>query len=555
MISVTQAAVRRLAENGYLGRHIANHLTSAVTAVTLAISTAISGCGQSDRHQESHIYDSVSKSNLNVFLDAEMLLAGLQTANQQSTQNPTILLDAPLYVRVPKSLLSPSFRAGFDFEQDHIAGQTHAFGWLRAHGESARSTARFIEQLPWQQRTNIEFLDEQLVATHAIDPDTMREIEQPHATETKKLTPENDGIIEGYHDYEALTAELETLTAANRDLTQLETAGTSVSNRNLWYMKVGSRLDRDDGGPRTLLIANMHGDETAGRELMIYLLRELLGGYGKDDRITRIVNGSQVFVMPSMNPDGFEVRRRHNTNYKDLNRSFPDFTDDPRDTTTGRPAETVSVMNLHDRYEFANSLNFHGGTVCFNMPWDTRPNRPANEKFGDDSYMTELARAYASTNRTMLNNHRGSFNNGVTYGYEWYEVDGGMQDWSIYYREATHATVELSYAKTVSEGSLRTVWNENRESILNFLDRSTKGVHLRIVNDRTGELISAPVMVATSNAPRTLRFRRGIVHRMTPDGSWKVTVEAEGFAPQELTLTATHFDGNFQTVRLRPTAH
>jgi carboxypeptidase D len=330
----------------------------------------------------------------------------------------------------------------------------------------------------------------------------------------------------------------------------LENAGKSVNGRNLWYMKAGARIDSTDGGPRTLLIANMHGDESAGRELMIYLLRDLLAGYGKDERITRILNGSQVFIMPSMNPDGFEDRQRWNANYKDLNRSFPDFTDDPDDRTTGRPPEVAAVMGLHDRYAFSNSLNFHGGEVCFNMPWDTQSNRDDRDKFGDDSYMNSLARAYTSTNRTMLNNDSGTFDRGVTYGYEWYEVNGGMQDWSIVYRESTHATIELSYAKFVSENNLATVWNENRESLLDFLDRSTLGVHLNVVDAATGNTLSTSVEVRTSNAPRSVKFRDGLVHRLTPAGSHKVTIKAAGYTPATLDIDAARFSGSLRTVRL-----
>lgn len=480
---------------------------------------------------------------------------GQMQSNKNSAPSP-FLIDAadfsnnerPVYVRVNREIVTPEFVKETGFEQDHARGENHTFGWITKTG-AAKS---LFESTSSQIRSSIQPLDESALQRVAIDPDTMIEIPSTDLPATGNKT------YEGYHDYAELTAELEALATANPKLAKLENAGKSVSGRSLWYMKAGSRLDATNGGPRTLLIANMHGDETAGRELMLYLTRELLGGYGRDERITRILDGSQVFIMPSMNPDGFEDRQRWNTNNKDLNRTFPDFTDDPNDSVSGRPPEVAAVMKMHDRYAFANSLNFHGGTVCFNMPWDTKPNRPANEKFGDDSYMSALARAYASTNRTMRDNHSGTFDHGITYGYEWYEVDGGMQDWSIAYREATHATVELSYSKTVSESSLETVWAENRESILDFLDRSTVGIHLNVVDDATGATIQGSnktgakaVEVVSSNAPRSVGFRNGVVHRLAPAGTWKVTVRASGYAPIDLDVTAARFTGVLQTVRLR----
>lgn len=39
---------------------------------------------------------------------------------------------------------------------------------------------------------------------------------------------------------------------------------------------------------------------------------------------TLIVNNVHLHILPSMNPDGFDMRRRGNANNVDLNRDFPD---------------------------------------------------------------------------------------------------------------------------------------------------------------------------------------------------------------------------------------
>lgn len=39
---------------------------------------------------------------------------------------------------------------------------------------------------------------------------------------------------------------------------------------------------------------------------------------------TSIVDGVHLHILPSMNPDGFLLRRRGNANNIDLNRDFPD---------------------------------------------------------------------------------------------------------------------------------------------------------------------------------------------------------------------------------------
>ncbi len=52
-------------------------------------------------------------------------------------------------------------------------------------------------------------------------------------------------------------------------------------------------------------MGNMHGDETVGRQVLLYLAEYLLQNYGLDERATRILDTTEVFIMPTLNPDGF----------------------------------------------------------------------------------------------------------------------------------------------------------------------------------------------------------------------------------------------------------
>jgi carboxypeptidase M len=56
-------------------------------------------------------------------------------------------------------------------------------------------------------------------------------------------------------------------------------------------------------------VANMHGDETVGRALVTILGEYLMLNYGKDERVTTLLNSTDIHLMPSMNPDGFAASK------------------------------------------------------------------------------------------------------------------------------------------------------------------------------------------------------------------------------------------------------
>ena len=61
--------------------------------------------------------------------------------------------------------------------------------------------------------------------------------------------------------------------------------------------------------PMFKYVGNMHGNEVVGRQLLIYLAEFLANGYGRDARITQLINTTEIFLLPSLNPDGYEISR------------------------------------------------------------------------------------------------------------------------------------------------------------------------------------------------------------------------------------------------------
>lgn len=268
-----------------------------------------------------------------------------------------------------------------------------------------------------------------------------------------------------YPTPEAIGQELRNIAAAYPQTTKLFSIGRTVQGRELWVIKVSRNAAVDDARPEFKYVANMHGDEIVGRELMMRLVRDLLANDGKDPFVTKLLNDVQIYIMPSMNPDGAAAVRRGNGANVDLNRDFPDFTtNDNVNNPAGRQPETQAMMRWQASRKFRLSANFHGGAEVVNYPWDTAP-----QAHPQDGLVKALSLDYAQ--RAPYIAASTSFENGITNGYAWYEVDGGMQDWSFYWHRDLQLTIELSRIKWPDYTNVDYYYQQNRAALLTYIAR------------------------------------------------------------------------------------
>lgn len=268
-----------------------------------------------------------------------------------------------------------------------------------------------------------------------------------------------------YPTPEAIEAQLQSLAGAFPNTARLFSIGKSVQGRNLWVMKISRNVSVDDDRPEFKYVANMHGDEIVGRELMVRLIADLLQNDGRDPAVTALLDRTQIYIMPSMNPDGAAAGRRANAKWVDLNRDFPDFTTgDNQNILKNRAPETQAMMLWQASRKFLLSANFHGGAEVVNYPWDT-----TDEKHPKIDFIKTLSLEYAK--QAPYIGASSSFPQGITNGYDWYEVNGGMQDWSYFWHRDLQITVELSAQKWPPYTMVDRYYTQNRAALLTYISR------------------------------------------------------------------------------------
>ena len=343
-------------------------------------------------------------------------------------------------------------------------------------------------------------------------------------------TRDSDNPLRDYHNYSELTDFLVDIANTYPSITNLTSIGQSVQGRELWVLEISDNPTINEVEPEFKYIANMHGDETVGRELSLYLIEWLCSNYGVNDRATNLVNNTSIHIMPSMNPDGFELGQRNNANDVDLNRDFPDQFDDPNNTVNGREPETRAVMEWSQQHNFILSANMHTGALVANYPFDG-PNSGSYSACPDDDLFIDLALTYSQNHENMY--YDSPFSQGITNGAEWYAVSGGMQDWNYIWEKDFDITLEQNEVKWPNQNQLPGLWDENREAMISYIERVHEaGVRGVITDSSSGEPMSCSIKIEDINHIIANDSENGDYYRLLTPGTYNITFEAIGYQSQ-----------------------
>jgi len=354
-----------------------------------------------------------------------------------------------------------------------------------------------------------------------------------------------------YHNYTSMTTYLRHVSTIYANLTALYSIGQSVQGRELWVMVVSSSpYEHMIGKPNVKYVANMHGNEALGRELMLHLILYLVQNYDTDYYVRWLLDNTRIHVMPSMNPDGFEVasegtcqggQGRYNARGFDLNRNFPDYF--KQNNKRSQP-ETEAVKEWISKIQFVLSGNIHGGALVASYPFDNTPNSIFSSVLStpsltpDDDVFKHLAGSYSFNHGRMFTGEpckvgAPQFENGTTNGAAWYPLTGGMQDYNYIWHGCMEVTLELSCCKFPPADELQAFWEDNRKSLLRFLGEAHRGVK-GFVKDENFRPIEGASMKVRGRDVGFQTTKEGEFWRILLPGIYTMEVFAEGFAPREV---------------------
>eukprot|EP01094_Clydonella_sp_ATCC50884_P016734 TRINITY_DN2799_c0_g1_i1.p1 TRINITY_DN2799_c0_g1~~TRINITY_DN2799_c0_g1_i1.p1 ORF type:complete len:473 (+),score=115.28 TRINITY_DN2799_c0_g1_i1:26-1444(+) len=347
-----------------------------------------------------------------------------------------------------------------------------------------------------------------------------------------------------YHHYESLTLFLQRVVEQFPDITRLFSIGQSVEGRELWVLEISDNPGQvEEDEPEFKYVGNMHGDEVIGREMLLRLIHVLLHGYYEvgDADIQYLVENTRIFIMPSMNPDGFERHQRENANNYDLNRDFPDRITGHRGSYFQPEVEAMMAWS-EDRH-FIISANLHGGSIVANYPWDGNESHRSGQYSAcpDDDVFKQLALAYANGNPTMKRSRE--FPGGITNGAMWYTLYGGMQDWNYLHTSDFELTIEMSNIKWPPANQLNSFWLDNDDSLMELIHQVHMGVRGRVTDSRGEAVPDAFIDVEGIDHPvRTDSI--GWFYRPLVSGTYNLSARSEDgtrSAQQEVTVGRAGF--------------
>ncbi|XP_029819828.1 adipocyte enhancer-binding protein 1 [Manacus vitellinus] len=401
-----------------------------------------------------------------------------------------------------------------------------------------------------------------------------------------------DNLDFRHHSYKDMRQLMKVVNEECPTITRIYNIGKSSRGLKIYAMEISdSPGEHETGEPEFRYTAGLHGNEALGRELLLLLMQFLCKEYQDGNpRVRGLVTDTRIHLVPSLNPDGYELAREAGSELGnwalghwteegfDLFENFPDLAsalwaaEERRLVPHQFPnhhipipehylaedaavaVETRAVMAWMDKNPFVLGANLQGGEKLVSFPFDmARPSPPTPaaaprpldyedehpelQETPDHAVFRWLAISYASAHLTMTETFRGGCHAqdvtdamGIVQGAKWHPRAGSMNDFSYLHTNCLELSVYLGCDKFPHESELQQEWENNKESLLTFMEQVHRGIK-GIVTDQQGEPIANATIVVGGINHNIKTASGGDYWRILNPGEYRVSARAEGYNP------------------------
>jgi len=305
------------------------------------------------------------------------------------------------------------------------------------------------------------------------------------------------GLNGAYHSYAELEADLYALQARFPDLARVSSIGTSLEGRNLYALKISRNPAAEENEAKVLLLGCHHAREWISVEVPYYAGKHLLENYASDPEVKRLLDSSEVWIVPLVNPDGLEysihVYRYWRKNRRDagndvfgvdLNRNygykwgFDDEGSSPnpesevyRGTAAFSEPETQAVRALFESRDFGALITYHSYNQIIMYPWGYTAD-PAPDQDRMAAIGAEMAARIQAVNGRVYKVSEAS--TGL------YFTNGDTTDWTYALSRAPSYTIELPPVDIVNggffnaEADIESISRENIQAVLSLIAHAVR---------------------------------------------------------------------------------
>lgn len=398
-----------------------------------------------------------------------------------------------------------------------------------------------------------------------------------------------ESMLAKHHSNDELHAYLVDLNQKYPDVTRLYSIGESVEGTKLWALEISENPGKHELlKPEFRYIANIHGNEVVGREMLLHLGRLLLENYSaaKDEPASdskpsvakfsrKLLKSTRIHLLPTLNPDGYakseqsctyekpSQRGRLNANNIDLNRNFPDsLLKNSQDANT--QPEVRAIMDWTKSIPFVLSASMHGGALVASIPYDggLDPQQSKGERPSpDDDVFRHLALTYATSHPIMSGGQvcydacfaaEFKFDKGITVGSDWYSLYGGMQDWVYEHSSCMDITLELGCNMYPDAKQLPQYWQFNKKALLNYIKQVHRGIKGTVADAISGKLLADVVVSVAGRAHDVRSSSYGDYFRILLPGYYNITFSHPSYASKTVFVTVNSGMASIVNIKLDP---